>query len=63
MKPADIFPYTTLIYVSLVRCKVPRAVSMKVTVFWGVASRSLIKIDLHFRVGYCFHRQGYEHDD
>jgi hypothetical protein len=34
------------------------AVSMKMTVFWGVVPFSLVEIDQHFRGAYCLHDQG-----
>jgi hypothetical protein len=41
----------------IVRFKLTAA-SMKMTVFWDVASYSLAKIDRHCRGAYCLHHQG-----
>jgi hypothetical protein len=47
--------------VSHVRFYVLTAASMKMTVFWDIASRSFVEFDLRFRGAYCLHCQGGEH--
>jgi hypothetical protein len=31
---------------------------LKMTAFWDIAPRSLVKVDRFFRSAYCFHHQG-----
>jgi hypothetical protein len=44
----------------LVRSQFLTSASMKMTVFWDVAPRSLVEIYWHFRGTYCPHHQGDE---
>jgi hypothetical protein len=39
----------------IVRIQVLTVVNMNVTVFWNVASSSLVGVDRHFRGAYCLH--------
>jgi hypothetical protein len=41
------------------RFQVLAAASMKVTVFWDVAPRSLVEINRRFKGTYCLHYQVY----
>jgi hypothetical protein len=38
-------------------------VANRITAFWGIASRSLIEVDLRFSGQYCLYHQGYRPDN
>lgn len=62
-KKESIRPLCYIMLQKFVECEVLTSKSMKTTLFWNVASCSLLDIDRHFRGVYCRHHQGDDHSD